>query len=238
MISQRLPQTIVCQIKLWDDDSSMKHGRCSAYRPLGFYKNLCYIFLRSFPDEIAQFAKAAGARVIATTSSDSKAQILKKLGADHVINYKTEPDWGSAAAKLTPDGLGVNHVIEIGGAQTMAQSLKAIKVDGCISLIGFVGGPPTAQQPTFLECLSNGCIVRGVHVGSRMMFEDMNRAIDATGIKPVVDYEVFALEDVRKAYQFMASHNSSNPSSTSPYIVVLISGQWDQKHIGKVTIRI
>ena len=88
----------------------------------------------------------------------------------------------------------------------MAQSLKAIKVDGCISVIGFVGGPPTEQQPTFLECLSNGCIVRGVHVGSRLMFEEMNRAIDVNGIKPVVDEEMFALEDVKEAYQYMASH--------------------------------
>ena len=115
-----------------------------------------------------QFAKAAGAWVIVTTSSESKAQVLKKLGADHVINYKTEIHWGTAAASLTPAGLNVHRVIELGGPQTIAQSLKATKIDGRISIIGFVGGPPTEQQPTFLECLSNGCNTRGVHEGSRL----------------------------------------------------------------------
>lgn len=83
-----------------------------------------------------QFAKAAGATVIATTSSASKAEILKKLGADHVLNYKENPNWGEEAKKLTPGGEGVNHILEVGGPATMAQSLKAIKIDGVISIIG------------------------------------------------------------------------------------------------------
>lgn len=87
----------------------------------------------------------------------------------------------------------------------MAQSLKAIRVNGCISIIGFLGGHSTEQQPTFLECLSHECVVRGVYVGSRMMFEDMNRAIDANGIKPVVDERVFTLEEAKDAYQYMVS---------------------------------
>ncbi|KAL8698650.1 MAG: hypothetical protein Q9201_006448 [Fulgogasparrea decipioides] len=150
-----------------------------------------------------QFAKAAGARVIATTGSEWKAEVIKSLGADHVINYKAEPNWGTAAANLSPGSLGVDHVIEVGGPQSVAQSLKAIRVNGCISIIGFLGGPPTEQQPTFLECLSHKCVVRGVYVGSRMIYEDMNRAIDANAIKPVIDERVFTLEEAKEAYQYM-----------------------------------
>ena len=75
-----------------------------------------------------QFAKAAGCKVIATTSSKEKADTLKKIGADHIINYKEDPNWGETAAKLTPGGLGVNHVVEVAGPTTMKQSLTAIKV--------------------------------------------------------------------------------------------------------------
>ena len=162
-----------------------------------------------------QFAKAAGATVIATTSSESKAQTLKKLGADHVLNYKTDQNWGATAKSLTPGKLGVHHVVEVGGPNTLAQSFKAIKIDGVISIIGFLGGMGR-DQPSFLECLLNQCTVRGLLVGNRLQFEDMNRAIDANGIKPVVDEKVFSLEQAKEAYQYM----------------------WDQKHFGKLTIKI
>jgi NADPH:quinone reductase-like Zn-dependent oxidoreductase len=162
-----------------------------------------------------QFAKAAGATVIATTSSAKKAEALKKYGADHVINYKDTPNWGEEAAKLTPRGEGVNHVLEVGGPATMAQSLKAIKIDGVISIIGFLGGG-AKEQPSFLDALMNICVVRGILVGSRAQFEDMNRAIEANKIKPVVDEKVFTLEEAKEAYQYM----------------------WDQKHFGKLTIKI
>lgn len=119
-----------------------------------------------------QFAKAAGAKVIATTSSPSKMEILRKLGADHVINYKETPNWGEKAKALTPGGVGVKHVIEVGGPGTMAQSLEAVQIDGIISIIGFVA-TPTKEQPTFLDCLSKMCTVRGLLVGSRQQFEAM-----------------------------------------------------------------
>lgn len=77
---------------------------------------------------VVQFAKAAGCKVIATTSSKEKADKLKQLGADHVINYKEDPNWGETAKKLTPGGLGVHHVVEVAGPVTMKQSLAAIKV--------------------------------------------------------------------------------------------------------------
>ncbi|CAD6567429.1 MAG: hypothetical protein ASARMPRED_000826 [Alectoria sarmentosa] len=162
-----------------------------------------------------QFAKAAGARVISTTSSDAKAEVLKKLGADHIINYKTDKNWGETAKKLTPGGIGCAHVLEVGGPVTMAQSLKAIRPEGIISIIGFLGGF-SKDQPSFLDCLNNVCTVRGVLVGSRQQFEQMNAAIDANGIKPVVDEKVFSLEKTKEAYQYM----------------------WDQKHFGKLTIKI
>ncbi|KAH7068905.1 alcohol dehydrogenase [Paraphoma chrysanthemicola] len=162
-----------------------------------------------------QFAKAAGARVIATTSSAKKAELLKKYGADHVINYKETPAWGEEAAKLTPGGAGVHHVVEVGGPTTMAQSLKAVAIDGVISIIGFIGGFEK-NQPTFLDCLNNLCTVRGILVGSRLQLEDMIKAIEANDIHPVVDEKVFGLSELKEAYQYM----------------------WDQKHFGKLTIKV
>lgn len=153
---------------------------------------------------ILQFAKAAGARVIATTSSAAKAETLRKLGADTVINYKDNPDWGEIAKKASPHGLGVDHVLEVGGPKTMAQSLKAAKPEGVISIIGFLGGM-SKEQPSFLECLNNIVTVRGLLVGSRLQFQNMNEAIDANGIKPVVDEKVFSLEELKDAYQYMVS---------------------------------
>ena len=98
----------------------------------------------------------------------------------------------------------MNHVVEVGGPTTMAQSLKAIKMEGVINIIGFLGGY-SKDQPTFLDCLTNVCIVRGGLVGSRQQFEDMNRAVDANEIKPVVDDKVFKLEEAKEAYQYMVS---------------------------------
>lgn len=161
-----------------------------------------------------QFAKAAGARVIATTSSASKAETLKKLGADAVINYKETPNWGEKAKEIT-GGVGVQHVVEVGGPTTMAQSLKAIAIDGVITIIGFIGGTGK-EQPTFLDVLSNICTVRGVLVGSRLQMQDMVQAIEANDIHPVVDEKVFKLEELKEAYEYM----------------------WDQKHFGKLTIKV
>ncbi len=119
-----------------------------------------------------QFAKAAGATVIATTSSAKKAEALKKLGADHVINYKETPNWGEVAKSLTPNGEGVANVVEVGGPATVEQSLKAVRLDGTISIIGFVGGE-VEKQPGLLDALVHLCTVRGLVVGSRTQMEDM-----------------------------------------------------------------
>lgn len=142
--------------------------------------------------------------MIATTSSAEKAQKLKKLGADHVINYKTDTNWGETARKLTPEGAGVDHIIEVGGPGTLAQSFKAIKYEGVISVIGFLGGGK-GDQPTILDTLSNICTVRGVYVGSKELMKDMVRAIEANNIHPVLDEKVFTLDQARKAYEYMVS---------------------------------
>jgi NADPH:quinone reductase-like Zn-dependent oxidoreductase len=162
-----------------------------------------------------QFAKAAGATVIATTSSQKKADLLKKYGADHVINYKETPNWGEEAVKLTPGQKGVHHVVEVGGPTTMAQSLKAVAIDGVISIIGFIGGMEK-NQPTFLDCLNNICTVRGILVGSRLQMEDMVAAIEANDIHPIVDEKVFELKELKEAYEYM----------------------WDQKHFGKLAVKV
>jgi NADPH:quinone reductase-like Zn-dependent oxidoreductase len=87
-----------------------------------------------------QFAVAAGAVVISTTSSDTKAEELRKLGATHVINYRQDRDWGKTAKSLTLDGEGVDFVIEVGGTTTLQQSLAAIKIGGIIAVAGAIGG--------------------------------------------------------------------------------------------------
>ncbi|WWC62285.1 uncharacterized protein I303_104881 [Kwoniella dejecticola CBS 10117] len=161
-----------------------------------------------------QLAKAAGASVVSTTSSSDKSEILKSLGADHVINYKEDQDWGKTAKSLTPNGAGFQHIIEIGGPGTLKHSLNAIGFQGVISVIGFVAGSED-QMPTLLDCLSYQCIARGIFVGSREQCEDMVRAIDSNGLKPVVDSEVFNFENLPKAYQYMEA----------------------QKHVGKVVVK-
>ncbi|KAK2925416.1 Polyketide synthase, enoylreductase domain [Fusarium oxysporum f. sp. vasinfectum] len=161
-----------------------------------------------------QFAIAAGATVVATTSSNDKVNALKKLGASHVINYRDTPNWGEAARALTPKGLGFDHILEIGGAASIAQSLKGIKLGGVITIIGFLTS--SDKQPALMEALNHLCIVRGIFVGSKVQFEEMNRAIDSIKMKPVVESKIFSFEEVKEAYQY----------------------QWDRKNFGKVVVKI
>ena len=143
-----------------------------------------------------QFAKATGARVIATSSSEAKLEKLRALGADHVINYKETPDWGKKAFELT-GGRGVDEVVEIGGPGTMAQSINACRPGGHISLIGVLTGI-SGEVPT-AALFSRNITLSGITVGSRRHQEDMVDAIDATGFKPVIDSR-FPLADVRAAF--------------------------------------
>jgi NADPH:quinone reductase-like Zn-dependent oxidoreductase len=146
-----------------------------------------------------QIAQAAGARVILTSSDDAKLARARALGADELINYRTTPGWGAAVAQLT--GGGVDHVVEVGGAGTLGQSVAAVACAGEIALIGVLAREG-ATHPIGL--MFKGATLRGIFVGSAAMARDLNLAIDRNGIKPVVD-RVFALEDAVEAYRYQAT---------------------------------
>jgi len=148
-----------------------------------------------------QFAKLAGARVIVTSSSDEKLERVKSMGADFGINYKTTPDWDKQAKEIT-GGVGVDHIIEVGGAGTFGRSLRAIKIGGHIGLIGNLSG--NATEVNLIQILMQNVRIQGVLVGSRDTFESMNEAISLHSMRPVID-SVFSFEDARKAFEHMAS---------------------------------
>jgi len=148
-----------------------------------------------------QFALAAGARVIITSSNDEKLAKARELGAWEGINYKSHPDWQKEVLRLT-GGRGVDCVIEVGGVGTLARSYEAIGFGGKIQLIGFLGGPTGEQNPTAL--LMKAGNLHGIGVGSTAMFEDMNRAIEVNGIKPVVG-RVFPFEEAPEAFRRFAA---------------------------------
>ena len=144
-----------------------------------------------------QFAKAAGARVIATSSSDAKLEKLKALGADELINYKDVPDWGARALELT-GGRGVDTVVEIGGAGTLDQSMRAARVGGHVALIGVLAGIAGPVQTALL--MSKNLRVQGLTVGSRAQQLAMIAGVEANGIKPVIS-DHFALTDLADAFR-------------------------------------
>jgi NADPH:quinone reductase-like Zn-dependent oxidoreductase len=148
-----------------------------------------------------QFAHAMGIRAIITSSSDEKLKRAKALGAVFGINYKTTPDWEKAAVQFT-GGSGVDHVVEVGGAQTLTRSFHAIRVGGKVTMIGGLSGGATELNPGLI--FSRRANVQGISVGSTEMFLAMNRAIEANAIKPVID-KVFAFADAPAAYRHMAS---------------------------------
>jgi NADPH:quinone reductase-like Zn-dependent oxidoreductase len=148
-----------------------------------------------------QFAKQAGARVIATTSGrDQRAERLLAMGADAVINYRTTPEWDRPAREFT-GGAGVDHVLEVGGAGTLPLSLKAVRRGGHIALIGVLAGAGEVD-PRFI--FLKQARIQGIFVGSRQMFEDMNRALTASGMHPVVD-RVFGFDEVVEAMAYLES---------------------------------
>lgn len=151
-----------------------------------------------------QFAKAAGARVIVTSSSDEKLERARALGADAFINYKKTPEWAKEARKLT-GGRGVDHVVEVGGADTFPQSIMAARLGGHVAVIGLLSG--FVKDVNIAAIFSQNIKISGVTVGSRAHFEDMVRAIEQSDIHPVIDRR-FALEDMSKALELMhgASH--------------------------------
>lgn len=148
-----------------------------------------------------QFAKMHGARVIVTSSSDHKLARVRQLGADETINYKTTPNWEEKAYELT-NGVGVDHVMEVGGAGTLMKSLKATRYGGRISLIGVLTGFGGEVNPW--NIVAKSLTVQGIYVGSREMFETMNRAIASHQLKPVID-QVFPFAAAPEAYRYLKS---------------------------------
>jgi NADPH:quinone reductase-like Zn-dependent oxidoreductase len=159
-----------------------------------------------------QFAKAAGATVIATSSSQEKLDRLKALGADHLINYREQERWGETAMGLT-GGRGVDAVVEIGGPGTLTQSIHACRVGGHISLIGVLTGV-SGDVPTALA-MSKNVAIKGITVGSRQDQIEMIHAIEANGIEPVID-STFPLDQIAAAFAHQIS----------------------QKHFGKICLEV
>jgi NADPH:quinone reductase-like Zn-dependent oxidoreductase len=159
-----------------------------------------------------QFAHAAGARVIATSSSDGKLAQAKALGASDGVNYRQHPDWHHEVLRLT-NGRGVDHVVEVGGAGTLARSVEACRIGGQVHLIGVLTGGGGEINPT--PVLRRNITLRGIYVGSRQMFEAMNAAISLHRIAPVID-RVFDFDQAADAYRYLTA----------------------QSHVGKVVIRI
>jgi NADPH:quinone reductase-like Zn-dependent oxidoreductase len=146
-----------------------------------------------------QFAKAAGAEVIVTSSSDEKLARAKALGADHLVNYKQTPDWSKAVREIT-DGRGADHVVEVGGAGTLEHSLKSIRLGGHVSIVGVLSGPVKDLQIGMV--MGANAKVKGITVGSREQFEAMCRAMTLHKIKPVID-KTFPFAAAKEAFTTM-----------------------------------
>jgi NADPH:quinone reductase-like Zn-dependent oxidoreductase len=159
-----------------------------------------------------QLAKAAGATVIATSSSAEKLARLKDLGADCLINYKEDAEWGRTAAAAAGGG-GVHAVVEIGGPGTLGQSIHACRLGGHISLIGVLTGA-AGEVPTALA-MSKNVTIQGITVGTIQEQEEMIAAIDANGLEPVID-SIYPLDQIAAAFAHQIS----------------------QKHFGKICLAI
>ncbi len=147
-----------------------------------------------------QFARMMGARVIATSSSDAKLERVKAMGAETGINYRNTPEWQDAVRAAT-GGRGVDAVVEVGGPGTFSRSLQSLRVGGKLSLIGVLTGAAEVNPTAIMRASVN---VQGIYVGSRAMFEAMNRAIAANDMHPVID-RVFPFAEARAAYQHLQS---------------------------------
>jgi NADPH:quinone reductase-like Zn-dependent oxidoreductase len=151
-----------------------------------------------------QIAKAAGAKVIITSSSDEKLERAKRMGADLTINYRTTPEWGKEAARLSGSD-GVDHVLEVGGGGSFLQSVRALRAGGKIGLIGILSGRDAASE--IFPIVPKSATVFGIYVGSREMFESMNRGFTQAKIRPVID-RVFPFDQSPDAFGHLskASH--------------------------------
>ena len=144
-----------------------------------------------------QFCTLMGARAIVTSKSDDKLARARAMGAWQTINYADTPDWESAVKDMT-GGVGVDHVVEVGGGGTLAQSIEAVRIGGHIAMIGVLTQGAVNPMPILRKSIR----LNGIYVGSRAMFLDMNAAIEAGGLKPVIDRR-FAFADAPDAYRCM-----------------------------------
>ena len=148
-----------------------------------------------------QFGLMAGARVIVTSSSDKKLEFVKSMGAHDTINYKTTPDWGAEVKRLT-GRVGADHIVEVGGAGTLNQSLRAIRIGGHISMIGVLSS--AAENLSVIPILMQNIRIQGIIVGHREGFEAMNRALETHKIVPHISDE-FDFDQSRQAFELMAA---------------------------------
>ena len=144
-----------------------------------------------------QFCALAGARTIVTSKSDDKLARARDMGAWRTINYARTPDWAGAAREMT-GGVGVDHVVEVGGGGTLVQSIEAVRLGGRIAMIGVLTEGTVDPTPMLRKSIR----LDGIYVGSQAMFLDMNAAIEAGGMKPAIDGR-FAFDDAREAYRCM-----------------------------------
>jgi NADPH:quinone reductase-like Zn-dependent oxidoreductase len=158
-----------------------------------------------------QIAKLFGARVLITSSSDEKLERARHLGASSGVNYRTTPDWDKWARNET-GGVGVDHVVEVGGAGTLEKSCKAVRTGGHIALIGVLSGTGAVNP---IQILMRAIHVRGIFVGSRSMFEDMNRAFELHQVRPVID-RTFSFDQFPTALAHLES----------------------RKHFGKIVVKV
>ncbi len=147
-----------------------------------------------------QFAKMHGARVIVTSSSDQKLTKAKNLGADERINYTKTPDWDKEVLRLT-NRIGVDHVVEVGGAGTLSKSFNSVRIGGHVAMIGVLAG---AGEFDPRSVLMKAVRMQGILIGSRRMFEEMNSAIVGNRLKPVID-KTFAFSEASEALKYMES---------------------------------
>ena len=143
-------------------------------------------------------------------------KLAKKLGAKHLINYNTTPDWDKEVMKIT-HGRGVDHIIEVGGSGTLPKSVNSVRIGGHIHLIGFIAKGGDDSMNFVLQTISKSINLRGVYIGPVNKFLDMNRLIEAhpQETRPVID-KVFPFDDAVKAWEHLES----------------------QKHVGKVVIQV
>ena len=158
-----------------------------------------------------QFAVSAGLRAVVTSSSDEKLARARQLGAAETINYKSTPEWEEIARKLA-GGEGMDRIIEVGGSDTLPRSLKAVRMAGTVSVIGVLSGVENTLGPRAI--LMNSLHLQGIYVGSRVMFQRMNRAIELHRIQPVID-KTFEWTEIKDALEYMGT----------------------QQHFGKICLR-